>query len=100
MKKVLWVFVSCIILLCSSCVTSKQFANYSSRLVYLENQISVIEANLVSIKQSLDKIASTSDQKTSLLDSEIKDIKLKLKNTNDLINTLRIEVVMQSKKNE
>ncbi|HPD94633.1 MAG: hypothetical protein H6537_05495 [Bacteroidales bacterium] len=96
------------IFLFSGCVSPKEFASYkfsqNTRLSTVENsidnldsKISRLSVELNSLNNTLVRIESQNKQTTLLLDSQIKELQSKIKSTNDVIATLRIEVALLSK---
>jgi peptidoglycan hydrolase CwlO-like protein len=109
MKKTIFLLLSTAILFIVSCVSPKEFTSYKisqdSKINSIENSINSLNSKLSklitevsSLNRTLNRLESQSNQNDNLLDIEVKKLKNRVKSTNDLIATLRIEVALLSKK--
>lgn len=90
------------------CVSIKEFADYKNiqttkiglienDLVNLNSKIYKLSTEITELNKTFEKTEKANNQNIDLLRTELKD---KIKNINDLIGTLRIEVALLIKKTD
>ena len=102
MRNLFMIIAISLLLFTNGCVSSKEFIsfqeNYSLIIKNLEQDIGVLNNELNSMRNTLEMIEKSNYQRNELIDASIQEIKIKMKNTNDLLSTLRIEVALLNKK--
>jgi hypothetical protein len=108
MKRIIVLLIVNLLLINFGCVSIKEFTDYKyiqttkvgsieNDLVNLNSRIYKLSTEITELNKTLEKTEKANDQNINLLTTELKD---KIKNINDLIGTLRIEVALLIKKSE